>query len=46
MLAVPTPDHYIPLIYILGMKDDNDDASFFNDKVVGGSQTMTSVRIG
>ncbi|HEX3072547.1 MAG TPA: hypothetical protein VHP30_02935, partial [Ignavibacteriales bacterium] len=46
MLAIPTPEHYIPLIYILGMNDKNDDTSFFNDKVVGGSLTMTSVRIG
>jgi len=44
-LAIPTPDHYIPLLYIMGLKGAGDEASFFNDKVVGGSLTMTSVKI-
>jgi 4,5-DOPA dioxygenase extradiol len=46
LLAIPTPDHYIPLIYILGLKGKNDPIRFFNDKAVGGSLTMTSVKIG
>jgi 4,5-DOPA dioxygenase extradiol len=46
MLAIPTPEHYLPLIYTLGMKNDKEDISFFNDKVVGGSLTMTSVLVG
>lgn len=46
MLAVPTPEHYLPLLYTLGVKGKGDDVSFFNDKAVGGSLTMTSVRIG
>lgn len=46
MLAVPTPEHYLPLIYTLGIKTDKDPVSFFNDKAVGGSLTMTSVRLG
>ena len=45
-LAIPTPEHYIPLMYTLGLKEENDDLSFFNDKAVGGSLTMTSVRLG
>jgi 4,5-DOPA dioxygenase extradiol len=45
-LAIPTPDHYWPLLYTLGLKGKKDDTSFFNDKVVGGSLTMTSVRFG
>lgn len=45
-LAIPTPDHYIPLIYTLGLQDKKDDISFFNDKAVGGSLTMTSVKFG
>lgn len=44
-LAIPTPDHYYPLLYILGLQDKNESASFFNDKAVMGSLTMTSVRI-
>ena len=46
MLAIPTPDHYIPLIYTLALKGKNEKVSFFNDKAVGGSLTMTSVKIG
>lgn len=45
-LAIPTPDHYFPLLYSLGLKEKADDISFFNDKPVMGSLTMTSVRIG
>lgn len=44
--AIPTPDHYYPLIYSLGLSDKSDDISFFNDKAVMGSITMTSVKIG
>jgi 4,5-DOPA dioxygenase extradiol len=46
MLAIPTPEHYLPLIYTLGLKQKNDAVSFFNDKAVGGSLTMTSVKFG
>lgn len=42
-LAIPTPDHYLPLLYILALIEGKDDVSLFNDKAVGGSLTMTSV---
>jgi len=45
-LAVPSPDHYLPLLYALALKDENDSISLFNDKPVMGSLTMTSVKIG
>lgn len=45
-LAIPTPDHYFPLLYILGLQGKGETATFFNDKAVAGSITMTSVRIG
>ena len=45
-LAIPTPEHYLPLLYSLGLKGSNDKVSFFNDKAVAGSLTMTSVKIG
>lgn len=45
-LAIPTPDHYYPLLYAMALRDDKDDATFFNDKAVGGSLTMTSVKWG
>jgi 4,5-DOPA dioxygenase extradiol len=43
-LAIPTPDHYYPMIYSLGLIEKNEDISFFNDKAVGGSLTMTSFK--
>jgi 4,5-DOPA dioxygenase extradiol len=46
MLAIPTPEHYLPLLYTLGLKGSKDSISFFNDKAIGGSLTMTSVKIG
>ena len=46
LLAIPTPEHYWPLLYTLGLKGSKDDLSFFNDKVVAGSLTMTSVKFG
>lgn len=45
-LAIPTPDHYYPLIYSMALQDSNDEVEFFNDKAVGGSLTMTSVKWG
>lgn len=45
-LAIPTPEHYLPLLYTLGLKGSKDKVSFFNDKAVAGSLTMTSVKIG
>ena len=44
-LAVPTPDHFYPLIYSLALQDKNDTIEFFNDKYVGGSLSMTSLKI-
>lgn len=44
-LAIPTPEHYLPLLYTLGLKGSKDNVSFFNDKAVAGSLTMTSVLI-
>lgn len=41
--AVPTPDHYYPLLYVLGLQQDNEEVQFFNDEAVMGSVTMTSL---
>ncbi len=45
-LAIPTPEHYLPLLYTLALKDEKEAISIFNDKPVAGSLTMTSVKIG
>jgi 4,5-DOPA dioxygenase extradiol len=44
-MAVPSPEHYLPLLYVLALKNENEKASFFNDSTVGGSLAMTSVKI-
>jgi 4,5-DOPA dioxygenase extradiol len=45
-LAIPTPDHYLPLLYALALKRHDEPVTLFNDKAVMGSLTMTSVKIG
>ena len=45
-LAIPTPDHYYPLMYTLGLQNKNEQPFFFNDKLVAGSLNMTSVKFG
>lgn len=45
-LAIPTPEHYLPLIYTIGLQGTRDEVSFFNDQAVAGSLTMTSVKWG
>lgn len=44
-LAVPTPDHYLPLLYILGLKEKKESIQLFNDKLLAGSLSMTSLKI-
>lgn len=46
LLAIPTPDHYFPLMYTLGLQEKGDSLTIFNDKEVYGSLTMTSIKIG
>jgi 4,5-DOPA dioxygenase extradiol len=45
-LAVPTPDHYLPLLYTLGLQMPNETIELFNDQLLAGSLSMTSVKIG
>lgn len=47
-LLLPTvvaPDHYLPLIYILGIREKGEKIRLFNDELVGGSVSMTSLLI-
>jgi 4,5-DOPA dioxygenase extradiol len=44
-LAIPTPEHYLPLIYTLALQENNEVVSIFNDQPVGGSISMTSIKI-
>jgi 4,5-DOPA dioxygenase extradiol len=45
-MAVPTNDHFLPLIYTLGLQDKKDEISYFNDRIDLGSVSMRSVKIG
>lgn len=44
-LAIPTREHYLPLLYTLALQEKDEHATFFNDKAIAGSLTMTSVLI-
>jgi len=44
-LAIPTPEHFLPLLYALGIKEENETIEIFNDKPVMGSLAMTSLKI-
>lgn len=46
LLSAPTPDHYLPLLYVLAQRQDGDTVTFPVDGFDGGSISMTSVRIG
>lgn len=43
--AIPTPEHYLPLLYTLGLKEKTDNVTLFNDMTLAGSLSMTSVLI-
>lgn len=42
-LAIPTPEHYLPMLYVLALKNEKDTIRLFNDKPIGGSLSMTSL---
>ena len=45
-LAIPTPEHFLPLLYVLALQEDQENVTLFNEKAVMGSLTMTSLKIG
>jgi 4,5-DOPA dioxygenase extradiol len=46
LLSIPTPDHYLPLLYVIGSRQANDSITFPVEGVDGGSISMLSVRVG
>ena len=46
LLAAPTPDHYLPLLYVMGTRRPGDEVSFPVEGFDGGSISMLTVRIG
>ncbi|HKS73671.1 MAG TPA: 4,5-DOPA dioxygenase extradiol [Terriglobales bacterium] len=45
-LAVPTPDHYLPLLYVAGARTASEPVTFPVEGVDGGSVSMLAVRVG
>jgi 4,5-DOPA dioxygenase extradiol len=45
-LSIPTPEHYLPLLYVLGAKQDNDDVSILTDGIDLSSISMLSMVVG
>jgi len=46
LLSIPTPDHYFPLLYILGCRRDGEAVAFPVEGVDGGSISMLTVKVG
>jgi 4,5-DOPA dioxygenase extradiol len=46
LLSIPTPDHYLPLLYVLGARQSGDAITFPVEGVDGGSISMLSVQVG
>jgi 4,5-DOPA dioxygenase extradiol len=46
LLSIPTPDHYLPLLYVIGARQQTDSISFPVEGVDGGSISMLTVRVG
>lgn len=45
-LSIPTREHFLPLLYVLGMQGRNEPTLLFNDRTMMGSLAMTSVKVG
>ena len=45
-LSAPTPDHYLPLLYVLALRRDGDEVTFPIEGFDGGSVSMLTVRVG
>jgi 4,5-DOPA dioxygenase extradiol len=46
MLSIPTPDHYLPLLYVIATRQKGEDITFPIEGVDGGSISMLTVQVG
>lgn len=44
-LSAPTPEHYLPMLYTIALRGKNENVTYFNDALVAGSFSMTSLKI-
>lgn len=44
-LSIPTPEHFLPLLYVLGLQEKDEKVTIFNDALLAGSLNMMSVKI-
>jgi len=44
--AVPTPDHYLPLLYVIGTRTTSEPVAFPVEGVDGGSVSMLALQVG
>ena len=45
-LAAPTPDHYLPLLYVAGARHADDQVTFPVEGIDGGSVSMLTAKLG
>lgn len=45
-LSVPTKEHYLPLLYIAAMQQENDEIKFIHESIQNGSMSMRTIQIG
>ncbi|MBU3087290.1 4,5-DOPA dioxygenase extradiol [Clostridium gasigenes] len=46
LASVPTNEHFLPLLYVLALKEDEDKVEFIFDEIHHGSLSMRSIKIG
>ncbi len=44
-LSIPTPEHYLPMLYSIALKEEKENITLFNDVIIAGSASMTSLLI-
>lgn len=44
-LAIPTPEHYLPMLYVLALQEKDENPIFYNDTIVAGSLNMLSIKM-
>ena len=44
--AIPTPEHFLPLLWVLALRDEGEPLAIFNTEFVGGSLDMSCVQVG